>query len=183
MPATPEQIAALEIETSQFESLVPEYTEYQTDENADAMFLYISNELKQTVTCASLIAAFHVLRKMGKLTKAPPSEDPAVVEAREEEAKREAKTARLLAEQNANRPLTHISHTDMADGDAEAQKESQANAKKVFENLEKLRKKIMGATPPIVYFEGGPNSGKVNWSATERARLAAGFNKDGSPRD
>jgi hypothetical protein len=184
MAMTEEEKNALEVEFNQFEDLVPEFAQFELATSMDAMLAYIMHELKQPVTCASLIAAFHIMRRSGKLTKA---EDPAVMEARrlaaEEEARRAERQARLEAEQNANRPLTHQSHATAANNDAEAQKESEANARKVFENLKKLRDKIMSATPPIVYFEGGPNSGKVNWGATEQARVAAGFNKDGSPRD
>ena len=176
--ATEQEKSALEIEVAQFEELVPEFAEFDTPESATAMFDYLrQNNLP--FEAGGLMGAFHILRKQGKLTQV---ESVSSKIAREDEIRREERRAQLEETQNKNRPLSHISHTESARKQKEAVNESETEGRKMFQKLEDMRKKVMSSTAPLIYFQSGPNSGKINWSATSDARRKAGFNDDGSKK-
>src|SRR5277367_5219591 len=111
----------LAIEVAQFEELVPEFAEFDTDESATAMFDYLrQNNLP--FEAGGLLGAFHILRKQGKLTQV---ESVSSKIAREDEIRREERRAQLEKKQNDNRPLSHISHAESARKQNEAVAESE----------------------------------------------------------
>jgi hypothetical protein len=175
---TEQEQSTLQIQVAQFEELVPEFAQFDTEESANAMFDYLRQN-NVPIEVGGLLGAFHILRKQGKLTQV---ESLSAKIAREDEIRREARRAQLEKKQNDNRPLSHISHTESARKQQEAVDESESEGRKMFKKLEEMRKTVMGSTPPTIYFQGGPNSGKINWSATTDARRKAGFNDDGSKK-
>jgi len=176
-------LAALNNEIEQFKALCPEHLEWDTAESGDAIIAYLA-EHNTPMTAGSMLAAFMVLRRMGKLTKSAPVETKEQKAAREFEEQKEAKRQRLIKEQEENRPLQHVNHKGQDDAHAAEEATNTANAKKMWERLEEMRKKVVGATPPIVYWpEGTPMSGRIDWRKTEEARKAAGFNRDGSVKE
>src|ERR1700677_2839136 len=134
---TEQEKTALEIQVAQFEELVPEFAQFDTEESANAMFDYLrQNNLP--FEAGGLLGAFHILRKQGKLTQV---ENVGAKIAREDEIRREQHRAQLEKKQNDNRPLSHISHTETARKQQAAVDESQTQGRKMFEKLEEMRNK------------------------------------------
>jgi hypothetical protein len=187
-----QKIAAWEVAVTEFTELCPEWKEYDSDANpgppeaaanAKLLFDYLI-ERQIPIDTGALLASFAILRKMGKLTKVPPPETEAQKAAREYEEKQAAARQKRIEEQEKARPLSHLSHVQRDAEEKAAEDESTTNAKKMWEKLDEMRKRIQNSTPPVVYWESpSPHAGKINWPATERARLAAGFNRDGSVKE
>jgi len=176
-------LAALNTEIEQFKALCPEHLEWDTAKSGDAIIAYLA-EHNTPMTAGSMLAAFMVLRRMGKLTKSAPVETAEQKATREYEEKKTVVLEKRIKEQEANRPLQHVNHKNQDDARAADEAANAANAKKMWERLEEMRKKVVGATPPLVYWpEGTPMSGRIDWRKTEEARLAAGFNRDGSVKE
>jgi hypothetical protein len=167
MELTPDQISAQrDIEIATFYELMPEFRAYDSTENATAIFNYLA-ENNLPVQSGSLMGAFIILRKSGKIAPVPIQEDPAVAKKRAAEAELRA---RLEEEQNSNRPLSHRSHQEMQYEAAEKEAARQEAAKKLKEALQKRR--AVEPPPEPIYFEKGPNAGRQNHAATEAAMEA-----------
>lgn len=186
---TPTPDAQFQIEWSNFVNLMPEFVQYDSKENGALLAEWILEQGVEANT-GSLVAAFLALRKANKLVPNPLVEDPEVVAARAEEERRKAEQAvlkkRLEKENDFQRPLTRLSHrvlNEQTDKEIKARKSEDEAKQKMARDL---LKKISGTGPPTIYFEKGPNAGRVDWKATEIAREKYNEqhgipNDDGSP--